>query len=227
MARAMLADHVLYLDGEAIIVDKPAGLPVDAPRDGSLSLENHLQALTFGFKRWPTAVHRLDRDTSGCLLLARNPKAHARFQQAFETKTVVKHYLPVVDGVPEAKSGIIDLPLAKRSTAEAGWRMVVDPKKGKPAVTAWEVVAVHEGRALIRFIPETGRTHQIRVHAAEGLGFAIVGDPVYGTGGAPMLLHSAFLSVPRPGKPPVEATAPLPERFAKAGFAGDYPESST
>ena len=227
MARAMLADHVLYLDGEAIIVDKPAGLPVDAPRDGSLSLENHLQALTFGFKRWPTAVHRLDRDTSGCLLLARNPKAHARFQQAFETKTVVKHYLAVVDGVPEAKSGIIDLPLAKRSTAEAGWRMVVDPKKGKPAVTAWEVVAVHEGRALIRFIPETGRTHQIRVHAAEGLGFAIVGDPVHGTGGAPMLLHSAFLSVPRPGKPPVEATAPLPERFAKAGFAGDYPESST
>lgn len=227
MARAMLADHVLYLDGEAIIVDKPAGLPVDAPRDGSLSLENHLQALTFGFKRWPTAVHRLDRDTSGCLLLARNPKAHARFQQAFEAKGVVKHYLAVVDGVPEANSGIIDLPLAKRSTVEAGWRMVVDPKKGKPAVTAWEVVAVHEGRALIRFIPETGRTHQIRVHAAEGLGFAIVGDPVYGTGGAPMLLHSAFLSVPRPGKPPVEATAPLPERFAKAGFAGDYPESST
>jgi len=218
MARAMLADHVLFLDGEAIIVDKPAGLPVDAPRDGSLSLENHLQALTFGFKRWPTAVHRLDRDTSGCLLLARNPKAHARFQQAFEAKGVVKHYLAVVEGVPEAKSGIIDLPLAKRSTAEAGWRMVVDPKKGKPAVTAWEVLAEHEGRALIRFIPKTGRTHQIRVHAAEGLGFAIVGDPVYGKGDAPMLLHSAFLSVPRAGKPPVEASAPLPERFAKAGF---------
>lgn len=225
MARAMLADHVLFLDGEAIIVDKPAGLPVDAPRNGSLSLENHLQGLTFGFKRWPTAVHRLDRDTSGCLLLARNPKAHARFQKAFEAKTVVKHYLAVVEGIPEAKSGVIDLPLAKRSTAEAGWRMVVGRKKGKPAVTAWEVVAEHAGRALIRFIPETGRTHQIRVHAAEGLGFPIVGDPVYGSGGGPMLLHSAFLSLPRPGKPPVEAAAPLPERFARAGFAGDYPGS--
>lgn len=225
MARAMLADHVLFLDGEAIIVDKPAGLPVDAPRDGSLSLENHLQGLTFGFKRWPTAVHRLDRDTSGCLLLARNPKAHARFQQVFEAKGVVKHYLAVVEGVPEAKSGIVDLPLAKRSTAETGWRMVVDRKKGKPSVTAWEVVAEHEGRALIRFIPETGRTHQIRVHAAEGLGFAIAGDPVYGKGDGPMLLHSAFLSVPRVGKPPVEAHAPLPERFAKAGFGGAAPES--
>lgn len=218
MARTMLADHVLFLDGEAIIVDKPSGLPVDPPRDGSLSLENHLQALMFGFKRWPTAVHRLDRDTSGCLLLARNPKAHARFQQAFEAKSVVKHYLAVVEGVPEAKSGVIDLALAKRSSAEAGWRIVVDAKKGKSAVTAWEVVAEHEGRALIRFVPETGRTHQIRVHAAEGLGFPIVGDPVYGKPDAPMLLHSAFLSLPRAGKAPVEATAPLPASFAEVGF---------
>ncbi len=219
MARAMLVDHVLFLDGEAIIVDKPAGLPVDPPRDGSLSLENHLQALMFGFKRWPTAVHRLDRDTSGCLLLARNPKAHARFQQAFEAKAVVKHYLAVVDGVPEGRSGVIDLPLNKVSSAEAGWRIVVDAKKGKSAVTAWEMIAEHEGRAMIRFIPETGRTHQIRVHAADGLGMAIVGDPVYGKADMPMLLHSAFLSIPRIGKPTVEATAPLPERFINAGFS--------
>ena len=218
MARVMLVDRVLFLDGEAIIVDKPSGLPVDPPRDGSLSLENHLQALTFGFQRWPTAVHRLDRDTSGCLLLARNPKAHARFQQAFETKTVVKHYLAVVEGVPEKHSGVIDMPLAKRSTKEDGWRIVVDTKTGKSAITAWELVTEHDGRALIRFIPETGRTHQIRVHATEGLGMAIVGDPVYGNAGEPMLLHSAFLSVPRQGKPAIEAVAPLPERFMNAGF---------
>lgn len=215
----MLVDHVLFLDGEAIIVDKPAGLPVDPPRDGSLSLENHLQALTFGFQRWPTAVHRLDRDTSGCLLLARNPKAHARFQQAFETKSVLKHYLAVVEGVPASKSGVINLPLAKRSTKEEGWRMVVNTKTGKSAITAWELIAVQDGRALIRFIPETGRTHQIRVHAAEGLGMAIVGDPIYGNAGEPMLLHSAFLSVPRQGKPTIEAVAPLPERFRTAGFS--------
>lgn len=214
----MLADHILFLDGEAIIVDKPSGLPVDPPRDGALSLENHLQALTFGFKRWPTAVHRLDRDTSGCLLLARNSKAHARFQQAFEAKAVIKHYLAVVDGVPEAKSGVIALPLAKHSTAKTGWRMVVDAKTGKAAITAWERIAEIGGRSLIRFIPETGRTHQIRVHAADGLGFPIVGDPIYGRPGEPMLLHSAFLSVPRDGKPPAEARAPLPARFAQTGF---------
>lgn len=214
----LLSDRVIFIDGEAIIIDKPQGLPVDPPRDGSLSLENHVEGLKFGFKRWPTAVHRLDRDTSGCLLLARNPKAHARFAQAFEAKAVTKHYLAVVEGVPAEESGIIELPLGKFSTQKSGWRMVVD-KGGKSAVTRWEKLAEAGGRALIRFIPETGRTHQIRAHAVYGLRAAIVGDPVYGKAGEPMLLHSAFLSVPRDGKPPVEARAALPERFALAGFA--------
>src|SRR3546814_11937437 len=80
-----------------------------------------------------------------------------------------------------------------------------------------------DGRSMIRFFPETGRTHQIRAHALYGLGAAIVGDPVYGGGTpAPMLLHSHFLSLKREGKPPVEATAPLPERFAAAGFGPEY-----
>jgi tRNA pseudouridine32 synthase / 23S rRNA pseudouridine746 synthase len=215
----LLSDRVIFIDGEAIIIDKPQGLPVDRPRDGSLSLENHLDGLKFGFRRWPTAVHRLDRDTSGCLLLARNPKAHARFAQSFEAKAVTKHYLAVVEGIPEEVSGIIDLPLGKFSTQKNGWRMVAD-KGGKSALTRWEKLAEAAGRTLIRFIPETGRTHQIRAHAAYGLRAAIVGDPVYGTGGEPMLLHSAFLSLPRAGKVPVEAYAPLPERFGRAGF--DY-----
>jgi tRNA pseudouridine32 synthase/23S rRNA pseudouridine746 synthase len=213
----LLSDRVIFIDGEAIILDKPQGLPVDRPRDGSLSLENHVEGLKFGFKRWPTAVHRLDRDTSGCLLLARNPKVHARFTQAFEAKSVTKHYLAVVEGIPEDSTGIIELPLGKFSTQKSGWRMVVD-KGGKSALTRWEKLAEVGSRALIRFIPETGRTHQIRAHAAYGLRAAIVGDPVYGKAGEPMLLHSAFLSVPRDGKPPVEARAPLPERFSAAGF---------
>ena len=80
MARGMLlSDRVLFLDGEAIIIDKPAGLPVDTPRDKAVSVESHLKMLTFGFARLPLPVHRLDRDTSGCLLLARNPKAHKKF----------------------------------------------------------------------------------------------------------------------------------------------------
>lgn len=213
----MLADHVLFIDGEAIILDKPAGLPVDPPRDGALSLENHLASLTFGFKRWPGAVHRLDRDTSGCLLLARNPKAHKAFSQAFEAGTVEKFYLAVIEGVPDGEEGLIDIPLLKTSTREAGWRMTPG-ERGKSARTHWRRIEVRDGRALIGFTPETGRTHQIRAHALHGLGLGIVGDPVYGTAGPSMLLHSYRLSVPRVGKPPAAATAPLPERFAAAGF---------
>ncbi|MEJ7933712.1 RNA pseudouridine synthase [Sphingobium sp. AN558] len=217
---SLLADHVLFIDGEAIILDKPAGLPVDAPRDGSLALENHLSSLTFGFQRWPLPVHRLDRDTSGCLLLARNPKAHKRFAAAFEAGTVAKRYIAVVEGLPEQESGVIDLALKKISSAEEGWRMV-PATDGKAAVTQWRVVAQKDGRAMIAFTPQTGRTHQIRVHALHGLGFGIVGDPVYGDGEGAMLLHGRFLSVPRGGdKPPVEATAPLPATFAAAGFEG-------
>src|SRR4051812_49940927 len=101
----MLANKVLFFDGEAIVIDKPAGLPVDRPRDGSLSLENHLDALTFGFKRWPQPVHRLDRDTSGCLLLSRNPKAHARLHQAFEAGTAGKRDLALLHrGAPGGNS---------------------------------------------------------------------------------------------------------------------------
>ena len=215
----LLSDRILFLDGEAIVLDKPAGLPVDPPRDGSLSLENHLDGLRFGFKRWPLAVHRLDRDTSGCLLLARNPKAHARFTQAFESRAVEKHYLAVIDGVPDADGGTIDLPLAKVSTAESGWRMVGDAR-GKPSVSHWEKIAVADGRSLLRFRPETGRTHQLRVHAREGLGFAIAGDPVYGTGGAKdrTMLHAERLVVARGAKPPIAAEAPFPDRFAALGF---------
>lgn len=214
----MLADNILFIDAEAIVIDKPAGLPVDPPRDGSLSLENHLASLTFGFQRWPQAVHRLDRDTSGCLLLARNPKAHKRFQQAFETGQVEKTYVAVVAGVPGEEAGVVDLPLLKISSREAGWRMKGDPK-GKAARTRWKVLDKKDGRALLLLEPETGRTHQIRVHAAEGLGMPIVGDPVYGRGSEPMLLHAWRLNIPRPGKTPVTAEASLPDRFAVAGFA--------
>ena len=217
----LLHDRVLFIDGEAIILDKPAGLPVDAPRDGSLSLENHLSSLTFGFQRWPLPVHRLDRDTSGCLLLARNPKAHKRYAAAFEAGTVAKRYIAVVEGVPAQESGTIDLALKKVSSAAQGWRMVA-AKDGKSALTEWRKLAEKDGRALIAFTPKTGRTHQIRAHALHGLGFGIAGDPVYGDGKGVMLLHSRFLSVPRGTKPPAEATAPLPDSFATAGFGADY-----
>lgn len=215
----LLSDRVLFLDGEAIIIDKPAGLPVDTPRDKSVSVESHLKMLTFGFARVPLPVHRLDRDTSGCLLLARNPKAHKRFAAAFEAGSVTKTYLAILDGVPATNEGTVDLPLGKTSTEKDGWRMVPDPK-GKSAVSHWRVLAEKEGRALVEFRPETGRTHQLRVHAASGIGIPIAGDPVYGTGNgrAPMLLHARYLKLERGDKKPVEAKAPLPPSFLYAGF---------
>lgn len=226
----MLADHILFIDGEAIVIDKPAGLPVDAPRDGSLSLENHLQSLTFGFRRWPVAVHRLDRDTSGCLLLARNPKAAGRFTRAFEERAVAKSYLAIISGVPATRDGTIDLALRKVSSAERGWRMVGakdGERAAKGAISHWTLLATAGDRALIRFRPETGRTHQLRVHALEGLGHAIVGDPVYGDGrgAARTLLHAERIELARGDKPPVLAAAPFPADFAALGFAAPEPDS--
>src|SRR3954453_16643119 len=96
MAARMLEDRILYIDAEAIGLDKPAGLPVDEPRRGGESIASRLDELRCGFKRLPTPMHRLDQDTSGCLLLARSPRARAQFQQAFEAREVEKYYLAVV-----------------------------------------------------------------------------------------------------------------------------------
>ena len=213
----MLEDRVLFIDGEAMVIDKPAGLAVHPGSKTPESLEDYLHHFRFGFQRLPLPVHRLDRDTSGCLLLARNPKAHKRFQRAFEDKQVLKTYVAILDGVPEAGEGEIDMPLGKVSTREQGWRIVHDVK-GKTAVTRWGRLAVKDGRAVLLFTPETGRTHQLRVHASEGLGIPIVGDPVYGAGRGPMLLHALSIRMERGEKAPVEATAPLPPTFVNAGF---------
>ena len=221
-----LEDLILFIDGEAIVIDKPAGLAVDAPRAGGDSVEARLDELKLGFHRPPVPMHGLDRDTSGCLLLARNPKARARFQQAFERGEVAKTYFAVVDGVIAGEDGLIDLPVAKRSSATRGWRMTVD-EGGKAARTHWRRLAEVDGQTLVELQPETGRTHQIRVHAARGLGAAIVGDPVYSRPddneeAAPMvlpdsgmLLHASRLVVPREPKTALDVRSPLPERFGR------------
>jgi len=215
---------ILFEDGEALVIDKPAGLPLDRPRAGGLSLEDRIDELRLGFQRAPAPVHRLDRDTSGCLLLARNPKALKRFAAAFEAREVGKRYLGIVAGPvagPNGETeGTIALSLSKVSTAADGWRMIV-ARKGKPAVTHWRKLAEVGGRTLVEFRPETGRTHQIRVHAAHAFGHALLGDERYGSkaGATRTMLHAAELTVLRAGKPPIHAVAPLPADFLALGFA--------
>ncbi|MFO1255325.1 MAG: RNA pseudouridine synthase [Sphingomonadaceae bacterium] len=218
----MSAIPILFEDGEALVIDKPAGLPIERPRAGGASLEDHLEELKLGFQRAPVPVHRIDTDTSGCLVLARNPKALKRFAAAFEARQVDKLYLGVIAGELDANEGTIELALSKISSAEKGWRMIA-AKKGKPAVTHWRKLAARGGMTLVEFRPETGRTHQIRVHALLGLGQPLLGDPVYGSkGGAPRtMLHARAITIHREGKPPVSAVAPLPQDFRALGFGDD------
>lgn len=211
---------ILFEDAEALVIDKPGGLPLETPRKGGASLGDQLDSLKLGFHFAPVPVHRLDTDTSGCLLLARNAKALKRFAKAFEDRSVGKRYLGVLAGVPGQSEGTVELALSKISSADKGWRMI-PARKGKASVTHWRLLAEAEGRALIEFRPETGRTHQIRVHAASGIGVPLLGDPVYGSadGARRTMLHAAGLEVPRAGKPAIVATAPLPADFAALGFS--------
>jgi tRNA pseudouridine32 synthase/23S rRNA pseudouridine746 synthase len=169
-------------------------------------------------------VHRLDTDTSGCLLLARNPKALKRFNAAFEARIVEKVYLGIVAGPVAEEAGTIDLALSKISSAEKGWRVIV-AKKGKPSVTHWRKLAeLPGGVTLVEFRPETGRTHQIRVHAEHAFGRSLLGDPVYGHKDARVtrtMLHARALTMPREGKNDIVALAPLPADFVMLGAESD------
>ena len=209
-----LAERILFIDAEALVLDKPAGLPVDAPRRGGESIAARIHELKRGFQRPPTAMHRLDTDTSGCLLFARTARGRAAFQQAFEGRTVEKYYLAVIAADVAEESGTIDVPLGKVSSELAGWKMVADAN-GQEAVTRWRRLAAREGQTLVEFQPLTGRTHQIRVHAREAFGRGIAGDRVYGVPGGPMLLHASRLVVPRQRKETIDVTAPLPAYFGE------------
>ncbi|MGJ5177829.1 RluA family pseudouridine synthase [Bradyrhizobium oligotrophicum] len=270
----MLA-RVLHRDGLMLVIDKPAGIPVHKGPKGGPNLEASFDALRFGLPRPPVLAHRLDKETSGCLVLGRHRKATASLGLLFKHGKISKTYWAVVEGGPEADEGVIELPLG-RLNAERGWWQKPDPE-GQPAVTKWRVLgrsffspppcgegsgvgvpaktarvdpppqpspARGEGAHLssgekvhatgprltwLAMEPITGRTHQLRVHAASQ-GWPIVGDNIYGNGprfGEPRLhLHAREISIPlSKNKPPVQVVAPAPahmhERLRLCGWNGE------
>ena len=210
----MLA-RLLYRDGLMLVIDKPAGIPVHAGPRGGPNLEAGFGALRFGLPHPPALAHRLDRDTSGCLVLGRHPKALRRLGALFAAGKVEKVYWAVVAGIPAEPHGTIDAPL-KKETRRDGWRMAIDPA-GQRAVTHYRVLGTCDGRAWLELKPRTGRTHQIRVHCAE-LGCPVVGDPAYGgPAGEPLHLHARAISIPLyPAKAAIEVTAPVPPHMLAA-----------
>jgi tRNA pseudouridine32 synthase/23S rRNA pseudouridine746 synthase len=224
--------RLLYRDGLMLVIDKPAGFAVHRGPKGGESLEDHFDALRFGLPRAPALAHRLDRDTSGCLVLGRHRKALALLGKLFKQGKIGKTYWAVVEGTVDADTGQIDIALGKLDESR-GWWMKPDPH-GQPAVTTWKVMGRGGGLTWLALEPLTGRTHQLRVHCAE-MGWPILGDNIYGraprTGGPPLHLHSREIVVPIfKNKPPVAVTAPVPahmrEALAACGWTGETNKAS-
>jgi tRNA pseudouridine32 synthase / 23S rRNA pseudouridine746 synthase len=226
-----IISRLLYRDGMMLILDKPAGLPVHRGPKGGENFEDSFDALRFGLPRKPSLAHRLDRDTSGCLVLGRHHKALERLGKLFKRGEIDKTYWAIVEGGPVEETGLIDLPLGRRD-ATRGWWMKVD-SEGLPSQTKFRVLgrgldASGAPLAFLALEPLTGRTHQLRVHCA-AMGFPILGDPIYGSaavGGTPLHLHAREITVPMAKNgPPTTAIAPVPEHMRAAigccGFALD------
>jgi tRNA pseudouridine32 synthase/23S rRNA pseudouridine746 synthase/23S rRNA pseudouridine1911/1915/1917 synthase len=229
-----LTERVLYRDGLILVIDKPAGIAVHPGPARGPHLEHWFPLLRFGLPHPPSLAHRLDRDTSGCLVLGRHPKALRRLGRLFSEGKVEKTYWAVVAGTPTEPEGRIETGLVKTARG-TGWRMLVDPD-GQRSVTDYRVLASAGGQSWLELKPRTGRTHQIRVHCAT-LACPVVGDPVYGdpaqpvnqeTG--PMLLHARAIALPLyPARPPVAVTAPVPQHMLAAlrrlGYDPQYDET--
>ena len=218
-----LADSmVLTQDRAAIVLNKPPGLATQ----GGSGMKQHVDGLLDAYASEgprPRLVHRLDKDTSGVLLIARTPGSAAYFSKRFSGRSAQKIYWALVMGVPSIDDGMIELPLAKQP-GTGGEKMHVDEEGGQPSRTRYRVLDRAGNRAAwVELHPLTGRTHQLRVHMA-AIGHPIVGDGKYGgqeaflsgTISRKMHLHARRLIIDHPDGAPLDVTAPLPEHFANS-----------
>ncbi len=205
-----MTPEVLFADTRFAVLNKPAGLPVHPGPRGGPSMEDCFPALSRR-RDGPWLAHRLDADTAGCLVVALRKAALLEAQAAFGAGLVDKVYWAVVRGVPQGEGGRVEAPLAKQSDP-AGWRMIARVD-GQPAVTDWRVLGRGAGLSWLELRPQTGRTHQVRVHCAL-LGTPVLGDPVYGDGVG--RLHLLARSIALPLSPAVAAVAPVPEHMRAA-----------
>jgi tRNA pseudouridine32 synthase/23S rRNA pseudouridine746 synthase len=202
---------VLYQDQRFVVLDKPAGLSVHAGPSGRRSAEDFFPLLSRR-KDGPWLAHRLDAETSGCLVIALRHAPLLAAQALFAAGSVRKTYWAVVSGPVMGDAGTVTEPL-RRVTVKGGWRIEAGPS-GKAAVTDWRVLGRGPGITWLELTPKTGRTHQVRVHCA-CLGAPVLGDSRYGTTGDGGL-HLLARSIHLPLEPPVDATAPPPPHMIAA-----------
>ena len=212
--------RIAYEDEHLLVVDKPAGLVVHPGAGhavGTLVQGLLDRGITGGDPERPGIVHRLDRDTSGLLVVARTEEAYEGLRTLVKGRKLEREYVALVRGRPRSRSGRIEAPIGRDRREPT--RMSLDTDAPKPAVTHFEVVELFRDHALLRVRLETGRTHQIRVHLA-AIGLPVAGDPVYGVsepGLRRQFLHAARLSFPHPVTGArVETESPLPEDIAAA-----------
>jgi len=229
---AMLQGAILHRDDALIVLNKPPGLAVQGGTATERHVDGLLDSLRFGNSERPRLVHRLDKETSGVLMIACTAAAAAFLTRAFREKTTRKTYWSVVVGRPEIAQGRIDLALAKKAGGGSE-RVRPDAEEGRRAVTYYRVIdSVGTQASWLALMPVTGRTHQLRAHCA-AVGTPILGDAKYGEGashlaGVPdsgkLHLHARSLSIPHPLGGRLEVTAPLPPHMRRSweffGFAG-------